>query len=93
MFLIIYVRVIDNKKDGLKMDGPFYGSEHPTMQSAHTKCRKLTGATKDHILIKVYDLNKINYFEAKKASALHFDRIYSNMQTARLLCDTPKRKK
>ena len=75
MFLIVYVRVIDNKKDGLIMEGPFYGSEHPSMEEAQEKCHKLTAATKDHILIKIYSLDGIDYPKAKKMSSVHFDRV------------------
>ena len=75
------------------MEGPFYGSEHPSMEEAQEKCHKLTAATKDHILIKIYSLDGIDYPKAKKMSSVHFDRVFNNMKSARLLCDTPKRKK
>lgn len=94
MFLIVYARIIDNKKKGLDFEGPFFGPETESMSGAHEECRKIVTPSKDHVLIKVYDLEEDNYYSAKESAKTHFERIYSQMQAARSLCDaTRKRRK
>lgn len=93
MFLIVYARVIDNKKKGLSLEGPFYGPESETMNDAHEECRKIVTPSKDHILIKIFDLDEVNYHEAKELATTHFDRVFSQMNVAQELADAPRRKK
>ena len=93
MFLVMYARIVDNKKLGLGMDGPFYGPEAKTMQDAHEACRKLVTPSKDHILIKICDLNEVDYHSAKQVAQLQFDRTFGQMTIAQSLCDAPRRKK
>lgn len=93
MFLIVYARIVDNKKKGLKFEGPFFGPESTTMQEAHEKCKKIVTPSKDHMLIKIYDLNEHDYHSAKATAMVHFDRIFEQMQMAQAICDAPRRKK
>lgn len=93
MFLVMYAKVNDLKKKGLTMDGPFFGSECETMNQAHEECRKLVTNYKEHVLVKIFDLNETPDLEAKKESVLYFTRIFNDMQIAQELCDAPKRRK
>jgi hypothetical protein len=93
MFLILYARIVDYKKKGLKFEGPFYGPECKTMKIAHEECKRLSTSSKDHILIKIFDLAEVDYFLAKKAASVQFDRTFEQMTTAQSLCDAPRRKK
>jgi hypothetical protein len=93
MFLVVYARVIDNKKKGLNLEGPFYGPESKTMQKAHEVCREIVTGSKDVILIKICDLDEVDYQGAKELASVQFDRTFAQMETARSLCDAPKRKK
>jgi hypothetical protein len=93
MFLIVYARVIDNKKKGLEFEGPFFGPETDTMAEAHEECRKIVTPSKDHVLIKVFDLDEDDYYSAKDTAQTHFERVYEQMQSAQELCDTPRKRK
>jgi hypothetical protein len=93
MFLVVYARIIDNKKKGLNFEGPFFGPEAETMTLAHEECRKIVTPSKDHVLIKVYDLDEFDYYDAKEAAKVHFDRIYEQMRFAQGLCDAPRRRR
>ena len=93
MFLVMYARIIDNKKKGLTLEGPFYGPECKTMQLAHEACRELVTPSKDHLLIKICDLTEDDYYNAKKIASVGFDRTFEQMQTAQALVDAPRRKK
>lgn len=93
MLLIMYARIIDNKKKGLTLEGPFYGPECKTMQIAHEKCKELVTPSKDHILIKICDLEEVDYHDAKKIALVQFNRTFGQMEIAQSLCDAPRRKK
>ena len=93
MFLVVYSRVIDNKKKGLELEGPFYGPECKTMDDAHIACKEIVTPSKDVVLIKICDLDEVDYQGAKELASLQFDRTFEQMQAAQSLCDKPKRKK
>lgn len=93
MFLIIYARIVDNKKKGLEMEGPFYGPETETMADAHEECRKLVTPSKDHILIKICDLSEVDYQGAKDLALVQFERTFFQMQSAQTLVDVKRSKK
>lgn len=93
MFLIVYARIIDNKKKGLDFEGPFFGPEAETMGEAHEECRNIATPSKDHVLIKIYDLDEYDYYSAKEAAQIHFDRIYEQMLSAQELCDAPRKRR
>jgi len=93
MFLIIYARVIDNKKNGLELEGPFYGPECPTMDAAHEECKNLATPSKDNLLFKILDLEEIDYQSAKKIATTQFDKTFEQMMIAQSFCDAPRRKK
>lgn len=93
MFLVLYARVQDNKKKGLVFEGPFFGPECSTMQEAHEECRKLVTPSKDQILIKVFDLKTYSHHSAREAALAHFSRVFDQMESAQILCDTPRRRR
>ncbi len=92
MFLIIYARIVDNKKKGLKFSGPFFGPEAQNMKEAHIEASKIASDNKDHILIKIYDLDEHDYYSAKEEATNHFDRIYLQMKSAQILCDNSRKR-
>jgi len=93
MLLVVYARVVDNKKKGLTLEGPFYGPECKTMHEAHEECRKIVTPSKDHVLVKVFDLDELDYHQARAKAKQQFDRIFDHMEAAQGLCDAPKRKR
>lgn len=92
MFIIIYSRIIDRKKDGLSINGPFFGPECETMADAHNEAKKITSSSNDHILIRIYDLNKISYNDALKFATSQFNAIFEQMQTINKLSRSTYRK-
>lgn len=97
MFIIVYARIIDNKKDGLEMEGPFLGAETSTMEEAHQSCSDLVTESKNHTIVRIYDLSENSEKSALEKAAESFDKIYSDMQLALRIVDRPvikrKRKK
>jgi hypothetical protein len=93
MFIIIYARVVDNKKKGLEMEGPFLGPECETMDKVHEACRAIVNPSKDTVLIRTYDLNEFSYEGAKEKAGQCFDLLFDHMISAATMCDRPKRKR
>jgi len=93
MFVVIYSRVIDNKKKGLELEGPFIGPECDTMDEAHDACRAIVSPSKNTVLIRTYDLDEMSYQKAKEKAAEHFDVLFEHMEAAAVMCDRPKRKR
>ena len=93
MFLVVYARVIDNKKKGLELEGPFYGPECKTMQEAHEACREIATPSKDIPLFKICDLDEVDYQGAKEQASIQFSRTFEQMEAAQSLVDAPRRKK
>jgi hypothetical protein len=92
MFIVIYSRVIDNKKKGLVIEGPFLGPECETMDMAHDECRKIVSPSKDTILIRVYDLMEHSYQSAIEHARGHFGTLFESMESAAKICDRPKKR-
>ena len=95
MLIVLYTKIVDGKKDGLKMEGPFQGPEVATMTEAHEACTKIVSASKDTILVKIYDLDEHTYDTAMEKAKQSFEYSYRNMQEAAKIMERPimKRKK
>lgn len=93
MFIIVYSRVIDNKKKGLELEGPFFGPECETMDEAHEACRAIVNPSKNTVLIKTYDLDEYSYQTAKDKASQHFNVLFEHMESAALMCERPKKKR
>ena len=95
MLIVLYAKIVDGKKNGLKMEGPFQGSEVSTMTEAHEVCTKIVSSSKDTILVKVFDLDEYSYEAAKEKAKQSFEYSFGNMQEAAKIMERPimKRKK
>jgi hypothetical protein len=95
MFIIIYTKIVDGKKQGLKMEGPFQGPEIETMKEAHEECTKIVNSSKDIVLVKILDLEKFTYTTAIEKAAEDFKYSFGNMEEASKILERPikKRKK
>lgn len=95
MLIVLYVKVVDGKKNGLKLEGPFQGPEVETMSEAHDACIKIVSASKDTVLVKVYDLSELSYEFAMEKAKQSFEYSYKNMEEAAKIMERPimKRKK
>ena len=65
------------------------------MSEAHIACTKIVSASKDTVLIKIYDLVEHTYEAAMEKAKQSFDYSYGNMQEAAKIMERPimKRKK
>lgn len=95
MLIVLYTKIVDGKKNGLKMEGPFQGPEVETMAEAHAACTKIVSASKDTVLVKVYDLEECSYELAMEKALQCFEYSFGNMEEAAKIMERPimKRKK
>lgn len=95
MFVVVYAKIIDGKKNGLELEGPYLGPEKTTMADAHAASQELVSSCKDIMLIKVYDLEFTSHSEALEKAKFSFNSTYEDMQAAAVVMDRPvyKRKK
>ena len=96
MFIIIYAKIVDNKKKGLDFEGPFFGPECASMGEAHEECTKLvSNDNRNVVLVRIYDLDKFTDDTAMEHSKEKFLTKYENMQSAAQILERPifKRKK
>ena len=95
MLIVLYTKVVDGKKNGLKMEGPFQGPEVKTMAEAHSACTRIVSASKDTVLVKVYDLEEHTYESAMEKALECFEYSFGNMEEAAKIMERPimKRKK
>ena len=95
MLIVLYVKIVDGKKNGLKLEGPFQGPEVKTMPEAHDACIKIVSASKDTVLVKVYDLSELTYEHAMEKAKQSFEYSFGNMEEAAKIMERPimKRKK
>ena len=89
MHLIIYARIIDGKKKGLTLDGPFLGPECPTLHEAHQAAKDVISESKDHTLIRIYSMKEHTYDSAKKTAETVFGGIFENMVKAAGIVERP----
>lgn len=89
--LIIYARIVDGKKKGITMDGPFLGPECATTHIAHQKAKEIVEGSKDHTLVRIYSLDEHTYQSAKKTAQGVFDGIFQNMLKAAGIVERPSR--
>ena len=97
MFIIVYARIIDKKKNGLEMEGPFLGPESDTLDKAHAACEEIVTSSKVHTIIRIYDLDEISEQGAKEKAEESFKQTFKNMNLASKIIERPiikrKRKK
>lgn len=89
MQLIIYARIIDGKKKGLTLDGPFLGPECDTLHKAHQAAKEVISESKDHTLIRIYSMEEHTYDSAKKTASMVFQGIFDNMVKAAHIVERP----
>jgi hypothetical protein len=95
MFAIIYAKIIDGKKSGLELEGPYMGPQKDNLEEAHSSSKDLVSSCKDLMLIKIYDLSTISHSDALEKARTSFNNTFMDMQSAADILDRPviKRKK
>lgn len=92
MFAILYCKIVDKKKKGIELEGPFLGPECETLSLAHEKASEITNSSKDIILVRIYNLEEYSYEEAKEIASNCFKGIYDNMLSAASILERPSSK-
>lgn len=89
MFIIVYCRIVDNKKKGIELEGPYFGPECETMDLAHQEAKTLNDASRDMTLIRIYPLGEYTHETAKQTAMAIFDGLYDNMLKAASIIERP----
>lgn len=92
MFAILYCKIIDKKKKGIELEGPFLGPECETLDLAHQKAKEITNSSKDIVLIRIYSLEEYTYEKAKEVALECFKGTYENMLSAASILERPSSK-
>lgn len=85
MIAIIYAKIIDEKKNGIILDGPFWGPMCSNMNSAHIEAKKITDSSDDLILIRIYPLDKYSHDKIMTIAKSCFTAIYQDMASAKVI--------
>lgn len=93
MFIVIYAKVIDGKKKGISMDGPFSGPECIDEDEAEEIAASICSESRDIVLVRVFDLGRYTYDQAMEEAKSYFDKIYQGMETAAKMIEKPIRKR
>jgi len=97
-YLIIYMKVTENKKIGITFNGPFYGPIEPTEEEAKIEAQKIVNENKNcTVITKIFNVDKgQSHSDIMNTIAKSiFDRIKKDIVESRELLDKKriKRKK
>lgn len=98
-FVVVYMKVSEDKEKGLAFDGPFYGPIAGTQQEAKKAARDLANQTRSGAVVsRIFDIPSCSSFSDAMVKAKPiFKRIKEDMAEAKEVVDRPvikrKRKK
>ena len=96
-FVVVYMKVTEDKEKGLLFDGPFYGPIAGSNYEAKKAARDLANRTRSGAVVsRIFDIpSAASFSDAMVKARPIFDRIKSDMVTAKEVVDRPviKRKK
>jgi hypothetical protein len=84
-FAVIYVKIIDNKKDGIVVHGPIVSDIKESEPEASTEAKKLINETRNSTIIpRIYPISSITELETVMNEARsYFKTLYDNMVEAK----------
>jgi hypothetical protein len=90
-YAVIYVKVIDNKKDGISIQGPTVSDITETEIEANEEARRLVNEARNSTIIpRIYTLESITELEAKLLEAKSFfQSMHDNMSEAKAALSRP----
>ena len=89
-YVIMYVRLTDDKKAGISFNGPWFGSTEYTKTAAEFEISKLVAESKGSAIIaKIFELYNDQYSEVRKIADRYFDRIKKEMNESKEMLDRP----
>ena len=96
-YVIVYMKITEDKIDGLVFSGPFYGPIAKSAEGAKTKARELSNKTRSGAVVtRIYDIpDGLTFSAAMEKARPIFSRIKRDMLEAKQIVDRPvvKRKK
>ncbi len=96
-YVIVYIKINEDKVDGLVFNGPFYGPIAKSEDAAKEKARELSNETRSGAVIsRIYNLpDDVTFSDAMIKARPQFERIKEDMIEAKGILDRPviKRKK
>ena len=90
-FAIIYVKVTDNKKDGISIQGPIVSDIKETQDEATEEAKRLINEARNSTIVpRIYPINSIMELETAMAEArAFFKAMHDNMSEARAALSRP----
>lgn len=94
-YAIIYVRITDDKTEGIEFSGPWLGATEKTKEAADLTVMKMTAESKGSAIIaKIFELADDNYGYVKQLANRYFERVQKEMNESKEILDRPiKRRK
>ena len=90
-FAVIYVKIVDNKKEGIIVNGPVVSDIKETEEEAKLEAKRLVAEARNSTIIpKIYQLNNITDLETTvNESKLYFKSMHENMIEAKEALSRP----
>lgn len=90
-FAIIFVKIVDNKKDGISVQGPTVSDIKETQEEAAEEAKRLINEARNSTVIpRIYPLNSIMELETVMAEArAFFKAMHDNMSEAKAALSRP----
>jgi hypothetical protein len=95
-YIVVYVKIVDDKKDGLVLDGPHTTEVKDTQREAEEEARKTINDSRNCTIIpRPYFVNSVlNIPSIIEDAREYFENIYTNMREAKeVMCRPVKHKK
>lgn len=94
-YIVIYMKVSEDRGDGLVFNGPFYGPITKEENTAKKAAKKLSNQTKSGAVIsKIFSIaDCASICEAMAQAKPIFDRIKFDMREAKEIVDRPVKKR
>lgn len=95
MFVIIYAKVTDDKKNGVQLTGPTVGPTRDTIKEAEEEARLIINANRNCTVIpRIYEIGSIaDIGHVLKDAKQYFGNTYANMLEAKEAMARPVHRK
>ena len=93
-YVIVYVKIMDDKKEGITFNGPWLGATEETREAAETIVKKMINETRGCALIsKIFEVKDGQYDKVKDTAAKYFERIKQGMNESKKIMERPVTKR
>lgn len=92
-YVVMYVRITDDKKKGIILRGPWYNSAHDTHEEAENDVKELINESKNSAVIaKIFEMEGNGYFKVREMARKYFNRIEREMNESKEMLERPNKK-